>query len=527
MMAASQPAPISLSSPIQQKQNKARSSTRYRPSLPWEGYEFVHTPSEFPSISDFLFKSLDRRFLEHYEMLLTCITYLEIDEFDIKVLLHENQYTEAVQIFTAYRTYAPHCRSNLVSAVLNWRTQQQNKKTEWSDFFKEGSNPKVQGKDSWWILEEKKMMLVNYLWAKITWLIFQEDEEGEPLETQVAVKCLEFCFSSLLGQSSKLKCFEPNYLIYVEIVTELFGVLSKIVSIGTMDRISSEIDKCDMNKSSADLSYLFMGVKGIHLDFSDQRLAPEVMKLITKFLSFTDKQKKVPDQIRAGALECLTSFFTTLATSEPASSNLPQGWAARIEEAYGRMSYLQKKGKTLQLVFPLESAMISACSRDFFAESYPPLLETLLKMTKPGDKLRVCALDSLYRFLLCSFFWPSIEDDVVDKICRRISRELTQSSGRKPSPPQEEAVEVIVDIIGLIIFKKVDFGLNELIVPLLKFNERDLRSPAELGTERLIIAFLSAKQFFTKSAPQKSVGGPSLYQLSKGNSSSKIPRKLF
>ena len=112
-----------------------------------------------------------------------------------------------------------------------WRSQQHSKKTEWSDFFSGDSHPKLQGgfffffffllflfcfccccffiidlslfffcvfgfflllfldsflifffyflffilgKDAWGTLEEKKLLLVNYFWAKITYIVLRD-----------------------------------------------------------------------------------------------------------------------------------------------------------------------------------------------------------------------------------------------------------------------------------------------------------------------------------------------------------------
>ena len=70
---------------------------------------------------------------------------LKVDEFDARAIVRDTNKEEAAQIFEAYRSYAPFCRTSLVNAILMWRSQQHSKKTEWSDFFTENSHPKLQG----------------------------------------------------------------------------------------------------------------------------------------------------------------------------------------------------------------------------------------------------------------------------------------------------------------------------------------------------------------------------------------------
>jgi hypothetical protein len=131
--------------PMASPRKPASVNLQYRPSLPWETYQPVTTPSEFPTIIDFLFKSLNRRFLDYYDVVLAALTTLEPDELDARMLVKDTHSGEIEQLLGAYSSYAPSYRSSLLTAMLAWRSQQQNKKTEWSEIFKDNTHPKVQG----------------------------------------------------------------------------------------------------------------------------------------------------------------------------------------------------------------------------------------------------------------------------------------------------------------------------------------------------------------------------------------------
>jgi hypothetical protein len=504
--------------------NRQAIQIRYRPSLPWEGYETVGIPTEFGTIPDFIFKSMNRRFLDYYELLLSLIPSFDIDEFDAAGIFHEVNYYEASQLFSAYRAYAPFCRSNLTNAVLMWRAQQLNKKAEWADYAK-NAHTKVQNKDAWWALEEKRIMLVNYLWAKITWLILQDYDDGEILEIQISVRILDACFGSLTGQTSKLKCFDTNYSTYVDFVSEILSLLTRTLPIPSIERSIMEIDKFDANKNTQEVLYFLDGIKGFHFDICEPKQAPDVMKLLSKLAVYTDtKQKKIAENVRAGALECLANLIGTIASNEP-GPDLPPNWITLIEEIHGRLTYLIKKGKLLHLVLPLQSVVLSCCSREVFVEHYNGFLDTVCKYVKPGDKLRVVALDSLYRILSASFSWLSKEEDILDRMARRVARELTQGTSKgKPLAPQEDAVELAVDIVTLIAVKKLDFATNEIVLQMLKFSDRDFRS-SDLNTERLMIGFLSIKSMFTRLGISSSLFA-NIYTRSLPQLKSTLPRKF-
>ena len=51
---------------------------KYRPPLPWEQSGAVASPSEFGSVTEYVFKALNRRFLDYYDVLLGLITTLEV-----------------------------------------------------------------------------------------------------------------------------------------------------------------------------------------------------------------------------------------------------------------------------------------------------------------------------------------------------------------------------------------------------------------------------------------------------------------
>ena len=228
------------------------------------------------------------------------------------------------------------------------------------------------------------MVIVNYFWARVTYALVHQNEIGDPLDSATAARVHDLSFSLLVGQSSKLRCFEANYLHLVQILSSIIGFLSKSNVISCIERTIQDMDKLDVNKNISDFQNLFEGIKRMHLDIFDLRVSSDIQKLIAKLSGLLwSKQKKIPENLTLLCMESLTSLISNISScssgsflhlpssAQSSSSSSEQGvftrststsvllastWLPQVDDLNARLASMVKKGKMLTHTIPLQAA---------------------------------------------------------------------------------------------------------------------------------------------------------------------------
>lgn len=309
-----------------------------------------------------------------------------------------------------------------------------------------------------------------------------------PLCEQLEDMCFDYWKKS--GARSKVPADTENKKVICDLFSNVVGVLSLNRLEHVNRKLFRELGQPEevANKDVNTLVPVCQGIRFLKLQLNSPERLSHSIQFISKIAQYLDaKHKKISPDLRTAICDLLASVLTPLI--EAPVQDLDLGvWNAGISDLFQKVLAFERGHRTSQTIQILKSALICVGGPAFFSEHVNGLFDILLKSVKPGDKLRSNSLEALYRICLGAFNLE-VDDAFTSKLCARLAREILPPL-KKTYDPAEGCVDILVDIISLISISKLDFAVQQFVVPLLRGEK--------LFPERLIVGILAANSILTR-----------------------------
>jgi len=319
------------------------------------------------------------------------------------------------------------------------------------------------------VLSTRRDICVDFIFCKLTLLVLSHLSTENQLSESVCNELEELAFGYWNRSSQKSKDdVEQVFLQIDDLFAEIIGKLSHSRLETIAARFYQEIDAVNSGKSmniAATMAFC-RGVRFLKLDHSTSASLEQALKFVGHMSQYLS-QKKVALDLKVALCELLGSVIASMIDNmEDTSAEFTPEWYKAIEDLYATTLYFTKKSKAFHATYPLQTALLCLSSETLFSKSTQPFMDTLFKCLKPGDKLRTVALESIYRLLLSVFARKTSGKQLEDAFCSRVASEIFPA-GKKAFTPQEESVDVFVDIISLISIHKLEFVTKQIVLQLL------------------------------------------------------------
>ncbi|MDP2439383.1 MAG: hypothetical protein Q8P67_26845, partial [archaeon] len=361
---------------------------------------------------------------------------------------------------------------------------------EWTEIFQK-PHPKL-AKLGHEVLEERKLLLIDYLYSNVLLRVLSEYRQDTPLSPALSEQIEDHCFDFWRKMSVKTKIPDlENKKIIADLFSSVIGVLSSTRLDHVSRKLFRELGSPEEvhTKDLVTLTPLCQGLRFLKLSYTSPESLSVSMQFVSKLSQFFDaKHKKIFPELKLALCDLLASSITPLIETPQSSSMDFNVWNSCIHDMVSKVVLFEKGQRSSPTTQILKAALISVGGPTLFGEHINPLLETLFKTVKPGDKQRINSLEAIYRILL-ALFSQGFDDALVSKVCVKLSREILPPQ-KKTHDPLEGSVDILVDITTLIAISKPEFAVQHFIIPLLRGDK--------VFPERLIVGLLSANAILSR-----------------------------
>jgi hypothetical protein len=380
----------------------ASSDLRYRmtPAMPWEIPFEVTDQSQYSSIADYVIQQLSKRLGDYMiakdEDLVEGVQ--KGARFSLSELLSPNlRDGELITSFCeSFVVIGRHHLSPLILGLLEWLRDNE-------------SGKRCVSKSQ--AVVARHVLLVQYIFGRALRSVVvchdPQKENGIDVGTADMLEktLLTFLESDVLA-SITIKTQEDadrfaNLRLVFGLYAEALGLLSRIIG-NRLPRLTQRFfpaltQHASNSKSTSNALSLIAGVSLVHMNFLDAKAIDASVDFMNQCLQYLDKKGKIAPELR---LEVL--FLISYMLSHRIDNLLPGGladWNGCITKVFGIHEEFAKKGKNLQCVLAAEPILLSVHSGDLYKKNMAALIDRALKYIKPGDKLKVPALEGMFFIL--------------------------------------------------------------------------------------------------------------------------------
>ncbi|KAL6040987.1 hypothetical protein QOT17_025149 [Balamuthia mandrillaris] len=483
-------------------------ASNYRPPLPWESYDLVSPPEACKTPAQYFVHNINKRFVQYLSQ--------RFREFQTPALLADKESSPSAaaggggfllveqwradppeeggdrrlhELFESYRTVAREGGnlSPFVTGMMEWRKERLVKGVELSEEFLQRIN-KSEREDAIKVLAKRKQLSVHYVFCKAvltgleTW-----DKKTNTLADTVADELENLCFSFF---NDSRAMFQPkaskksgttlektgNKAVIFSLYGEILGMLSACFSRDRFNEITEKffeiLDRDSKSKDNAQSLVVINGLRSLRLDLHTPKHQKESIEFLKHILdSHFDAKTKKPE-IQLAICELLAHCFSRMIESKPTTSTKEGGatldeWERVVSELYTISEAFFKKHKSVGIMYMFQTSAICVGPAKRFDESLKPLLSSLLKCIKPGEKHKTVALECVYKLLLTILIQKDKKQ--FEEYARLIAEKLFPKQKKKEIiSANEDALDIIVDIINLISVSELEFAAQNIVVSSLK-----------------------------------------------------------
>src|SRR3989338_5686791 len=193
------------------------------------------------------------------------------------------------------------------SGLLNWRNQQYSKKLEWTEIFQKPNRKVAKLGDE--VLEERKLLLIDYLYSNVLLRVLSEYRQDTPLSPALSEQIEDHCFDFWRKMSVKTKIPDlENKKIIADLFSSVIGVLSSTRLDHVSRKLFRELGSPEEvhTKDLVTLTPLCQGLRFLKLSYTSPESLSVSMQFVSKLSQFFDaKHKKIFPELKLALCDLL------------------------------------------------------------------------------------------------------------------------------------------------------------------------------------------------------------------------------
>eukprot|EP01104_Vermistella_antarctica_P011624 TRINITY_DN325_c0_g8_i1.p1 TRINITY_DN325_c0_g8~~TRINITY_DN325_c0_g8_i1.p1 ORF type:complete len:858 (+),score=261.57 TRINITY_DN325_c0_g8_i1:196-2769(+) len=466
-------------------------------SLPWEEDKDVADTTDFKSPGDFVVKTINLEFLKLSKNVVE--EAMHHDELNLARVLSvdsapENPFARLLQMMA---TLSQFYLESLVSALMSWRQMMRPKPVDNDQIRKKieslkGSG-KIKDKEVPVFMEERKVTAIDHIFAVGVHLLLGRglNEKGDNLAATTAERLEQFIFeyfkTTAVGKTSD-PTTPANQVVVKDTFARILGVLSyqcnRVANI--VQKGFATIDaqrKTPLVVAASVYALRFVKLDVINRSAAAEKVVAEVNKNFKKWSKKWGKEK-----VTRKAFTDMLSMILIPTMVQPRD---PTGNYSALEKQlvmlHDTVQVYHKKNKHID-VRQLSTTCLCAHSIVYFLKGYETEAEVLLSALQETGPKRTIALEMFY--VVCVMYFVAGKGSggiIFQNFQDLLEKYLYTLDAKKPFPTHRPAVDLYVDVFGLLAMNDREYIMDAFI-------KRMVKPETSPGPEAMIIgigAFMS------------------------------------
>ncbi|KAL6050877.1 hypothetical protein QOT17_019533 [Balamuthia mandrillaris] len=364
----------------------------------------------------------------------------------------------------------------LIRALLNWRSSQHVVAGTLRPLAQKESGSKMSVKEGILLLEERHKLAVDYIFCTVLLSLLITSQPGsldEAICTQLETLCFEH-FKPHEKQSKGLDSeFSKALFANRKEIPELYARILGILSAFRLSHITAILFKDLGTSFSAKNSLVnrqiaaIEGMRFLQFKITTAQGLEQTRSFLSKYFALF-KHKSRP--LKLALSRTLVAVLRPL-LYQPINEEVDySAWYSFVAERYAE-SAKKLKSKSTQTWVPLLTVLLCLCHKDVYLQHCRYFTDSLLRLLK--DKSKVTALECIQDWTSVYLAKSEESAEIQGKmLLQDITAHVFPSGSWKT--PNEEALDIYVDLICVIAQKKLDYAMHSIIYLLLDVKKTDL-----------------------------------------------------